>query len=129
MEPYLKKVSYKRIKNQTTDTSVGFLLADGNAIENVWLRTSKCVNNPKAKCGDFYLRTQGVSRTNENKKYIFGFDIYQDAIKPMGNSEDTFQKCLNGEKLAFCTAWVITNGNMDYLHCDNLSWQGKHKCK
>lgn len=28
-----------------------------------------------------------------------------------------------------CTAWVIYNGNMDYLHCDDLSWSGKHKCK
>ena len=28
-----------------------------------------------------------------------------------------------------CTAWVIFNENMDYLHCDDLSWSGKHKCK
>ena len=28
-----------------------------------------------------------------------------------------------------CTAWVIFNENMDYLHCDDLSWDGKHKCK
>ncbi len=28
-----------------------------------------------------------------------------------------------------CTAWVIYNENMDYLHCDDLSWDGKHKCK
>ncbi len=28
-----------------------------------------------------------------------------------------------------CTAWVIYNENMDYLHCDDLSWSGKHKCK
>ena len=28
-----------------------------------------------------------------------------------------------------CTAWVIYNKNMDYLHCpDELSWDGKHKC-
>ncbi|MBQ8167977.1 prepilin-type N-terminal cleavage/methylation domain-containing protein, partial [bacterium] len=36
------------------------------------------------------------------------------------------QKC-NGECEA-CTAWVIENGNMDYLHCDDLSWNGKRKC-
>ena len=28
-----------------------------------------------------------------------------------------------------CTAWVIYNGNMDYLHCNDLSWHGKTKCK
>ena len=27
-----------------------------------------------------------------------------------------------------CAAWVIENGNMDYLHCDDLSWDGKRKC-
>lgn len=28
-----------------------------------------------------------------------------------------------------CTAWIIYNENMDYLHCDDLSWEGKNKCK
>ena len=28
-----------------------------------------------------------------------------------------------------CTAWVIINENMDYLHCSDLSWTGKHSCK
>ena len=29
-----------------------------------------------------------------------------------------------------CTAWVIYNKNMDYLHCrDKLSWEGAHSCK
>ena len=27
-----------------------------------------------------------------------------------------------------CTAWVIYNENMDYLHCNDLSWNGKTKC-
>lgn len=27
-----------------------------------------------------------------------------------------------------CTAWVVYNKNMDYLHCDDLSWNGKRKC-
>ena len=28
-----------------------------------------------------------------------------------------------------CTAWVLYNKNLDYLHCDNLSWNGKKSCK
>ena len=29
-----------------------------------------------------------------------------------------------------CTAWVIYNKNMDYLHCkEKLSWDGAHSCK
>lgn len=28
------------------------------------------------------------------------------------------------------TAWVVYNGNMDYLRCqDKLSWSGAHTCK
>ena len=27
-----------------------------------------------------------------------------------------------------CTAWVIYKENMDYLHCNDLSWNGKSKC-
>ncbi len=27
-----------------------------------------------------------------------------------------------------CTARPIQNDNLDYLHCDDLSWDGKHKC-
>lgn len=28
-----------------------------------------------------------------------------------------------------CTAWVIFNENMDYLHCNDLDWSTKIKCK
>ena len=28
-----------------------------------------------------------------------------------------------------CAAWVMYNENMDYLYCNDLSWNGKHKCR
>ena len=28
-----------------------------------------------------------------------------------------------------CTAWVLQNENMDYLHCDDLDWNTKTRCK
>ena len=28
-----------------------------------------------------------------------------------------------------CTAWVLQNENLDYLHCNDLSWDGKHSCR
>ena len=34
-----------------------------------------------------------------------------------------------GGNMFACTAWVLYNENMDYLHCDDLSWNGKHSCK
>ncbi len=30
--------------------------------------------------------------------------------------------------LLFCAAWVIYNENLDYLHCNDLAWDGKTKC-
>ena len=57
---------------------------------------------------------------------FFEFDGYEDRIMPNGSTTD-ISACYNSSSWA-CTAWVIHNENMDYLHCDDLSWDGKHKC-
>lgn len=65
----------------------------------------------------------------------FGFFIYSNKILPFGSSGMTYSdsnisNCLNGTGGLSCTAWVLTNNNMDYLHCrDKLSWNGKTSCK
>ena len=54
----------------------------------------------------------------------------------MGGKEDTTNpfetRCNLNEGSSYngygCAAWVIYNKNMDYLHCNDLSWEGKHKC-
>jgi hypothetical protein len=53
------------------------------------------------------------------------------AVIPYGTSEETgfaFKKHCTYEGGYACTAWVIYNENMDYLHCDDLNWGGKTKC-
>jgi hypothetical protein len=63
----------------------------------------------------------------------FTLYILKDRIVPAGIDGDKnwpFSGCL-AKKVQFgapCTAWVIYNENMDYLHCDGLSWNGKTKC-
>lgn len=68
---------------------------------------------------------------------VFGFELI-DAnngfLRPMGadvDSDVNFRKFCGDDKL-YCTAWVIKNGNMDYLKClDELSWtaeNGKTNC-
>ncbi|MBR1754145.1 type II secretion system protein [bacterium] len=49
------------------------------------------------------------------------------------NSENIIQAC--DTKLTnvssngyLCIRWIFHNDNMDYLHCDDLSWDGKTKC-
>ena len=41
--------------------------------------------------------------------------------------------CVHGASGAYngygCTAWVIYNENMDYLHCNGLGWDKKVRCR
>ena len=81
-----------------------------------------------------HVDVNGFSGENTWAKDRFQFAIYSDRILPLvEHDQDSFeQSCLkptaagSGE---LCSAWVIYNGNMDYLHCDDLSWDGKHSCK
>ena len=61
------------------------------------------------------------------------FNIYEDKITPngAGAEEDINSDCLdttNGQGWS-CTQWVIVNENLDYLHCKDLEWGKKIKCK
>ncbi len=68
-------------------------------------------------------------------KDFFVFDITESKIVPSGVIEQELGRYKCDRKStdrnstgSDCTAWVIYNENMDYLHCDDLSWNGKHKC-
>jgi prepilin-type N-terminal cleavage/methylation domain-containing protein len=71
-------------------------------------------------------------------KDVFSFLLTKDDIVPCGSinskDKDQFSKGCNrtscsAEQCEDCAAWVIYKGNMDYLHCDDLSWDGKSSCK
>ena len=61
-----------------------------------------------------------------NSKGLFPAGRVDDTIYPFSTCCDRSSSSLNGGY--GCAAWVIYNKNMDYLHCDDLSWDGKHKC-
>ena len=72
----------------------------------------------------------GIKPPNTYGKDIFIFYLTENSIIPCGTTNETtftFVDCFNGHGYA-CTAWVIYNENLDYLHCKDLSWNGKHKC-
>ena len=84
----------------------------------------------------------GFKGPNTVGRDIFYFAIKDDKVIPIGlqnekdNSDgaDKFNKYCNiSSSIDYngiaCTGWVITNENMDYLHCNDLSWNGKHSCK
>ena len=74
-------------------------------------------------------RIEGVNQFDfyVMKDRIIPFGMQNDAVNPFNtncNIKNNVRPSGRG-----CTAWVIFNENMDYLRCDDLSWDGKKKCK
>ena len=97
------------------------------------LRHYKCTADI---CGDFAVDINGINtKPNTYGKDIFYFDITKNGIKPQGREErrpfDDYcnmtitSTSYNGYG---CAAWVLQFKNMDYLKCNDLTWDGKHSC-
>ncbi len=97
--------------------------------------------------GAIVIDINGTKGPNVNGKDTFSFIFTNNGIKPNGmpdrlyisqdeegndiQVEDPMTNCNRKDCKQYCeacTAWVIYNENMDYLHCDDLSWDGKHSC-
>ena len=111
----------------------GLLLPNGTRITALWLSTSNCENSV---CGDFYITTDtgfSTEQREDGKSYAkpqtFVFTILKDRIGTYKLTQTQFENaCIHGNDYSRCTEWVIKNGNMDYLHCDDLEIDGKNKC-
>lgn len=87
-------------------------------------------------CGEYMVDVNGSASPNTYGKDIFIFNLTKSGtVIPTGarnytSQNYTFENGCSPETAAGwgCTGWVIENGNMDYWHCDDLSWDGKHKC-
>ena len=118
----------------STDSGDMLILTDGTTIKGGWISNYRCTTGV---CGDFSIDINGPDTSpNAYGKDIFSFYIYKNGIVPMGKTDETTHpfdtECNPDNAVRYngygCTAWVIYNKNMDYLHCDDLSWEGKHKC-
>ena len=110
----------------------GLLLPNGTRITALWLSTSNCENSV---CGDFYITTDGGTQSEMkngqayNRPQTFVFTILKDRIGTYNVSQSALEDfCINGNNYSRCTGWVLKNGNMDYLHCDDLDINTKIKC-
>ena len=83
--------------------------------------------------GEIWVDTNGKKFPNKVGKDLFLFLYKKDRILPYGyNNTDkplSSTGCSTAGTGYGCTAWVLYNENMDYLHCDDLSWTGKRQCK
>ena len=93
-------------------------------------------------CGGINIDINGATPPNRNGEDIFYIFMTRNKLVPAGidGASLSFERACNraikvpyswygGDNMYSCTAWVLYNENMDYLHCDDLSWAGKHSCK
>lgn len=129
------------IKYVSDTYTTRMVLADGTVIGHIFINSPECTASwGRGKylqfCGSFKVDLNGNRMPNTYGKDIFQFDITKSGIIPAGGFDANYtsfeKQCINYSNAMggiACTAWVIMNENLDYLHCTDLSWTGKHKCK
>lgn len=103
-----------------------------NSTNNINLGYWRYMSN----CGVFMIDINGLKGPNVDGKDLFAFILFKDGLVPKGRNFDHSQhnfenNCKDGnpKTLGACTAWVLQNQNLDYLHCNDLDWNTKTKCK
>lgn len=74
-----------------------------------------------------YIDVNGLKAPN-----TLGIDVFQVALNE--NSIGWYDDGSNGTLKCYtnefsCSSWVMVNDNIDYIHCDDLNWKTKTKCK
>lgn len=148
VNPYERYSLSGKSSSKVTDKYPGknyILLVDGTIISLTWFDNINCKmvagtsESLRNVCGDLLVDINGQTKPNISGKDIFDFNITQRKFIPVGTALETRRSFPNyckttkisddGPNGYACTAWVIFNKNMDYLHCDDLTWNGKIKCK
>ena len=79
-----------------------------------------------------YIDVNGHQKPNKWGIDVFDMLVSSELVYPLGIPNKTtsfFDDTCNKASSGFgCAAWLVYKGNMDYLHCDDLSWNGKQKC-
>ncbi|MFA7658332.1 MAG: type II secretion system protein [Candidatus Gastranaerophilaceae bacterium] len=116
-------------------------LIDGSTIATL-IHNPNCTNINgtstalKTVCGNIWVDINGYKKPNQYGVDLFIFWISKSGIIPLGTQGETLytfgsycnKNSTGAENGIGCAAWLIYSENMDYLHCNNLSWGGKTKC-
>jgi type II secretory pathway pseudopilin PulG len=138
----LNKTSYL---NYNTKTDHAKIILNNGYLIAFYSKSTDCSANYGTSlalsnmCGTIHVDINGFKGPNQWGIDYFSFFVTKYGIIPIGsyaeiiNSENktNFEEHCKDKTTADglgCTAWVIYNGNMDYLKCDDLSWDGKTKC-
>ena len=121
-----------------TDGTIISLYIYNNTCSGNWGSTKPLQNI----CGVVLADINGNKLPNQYGVDFFSFLITKYGIVPQGTQMQmygfTFDRACKDKSIGLiadlgangngCAAWVIYNENMDYLHCNDLSWQSKTKC-
>ena len=113
-------------------------LADGSGLAMVYPEANGNCNynygpTPalQSRCGDIYVDIDGLKGRSMVGVDLFKFYLTNYGIIPAGTASETQAKfstaCLTSGGWG-CTAWVLYNGNMDYMKCGGLAWGGQTSC-
>ncbi len=113
------------------------ILADGIslALEGYEWGGNNCTGvTGKGNCGEIWIDINGKKNPNTVGKDLFLFTYNKNGkISPYeSNTYNTALKnttCRTNSNGYSCAGWVLAFENLDYLHCDDLSWVGKTRCK
>ena len=110
-----------------------FILNDGTLI--IFWGSGEC-SEEHTTCANILVDLNGSKQPNQYGRDFWGFMLTPTTILPFGVEDHpyAFSTSCNRNQDSYlngigCTAWVIYNENMDYLHCDDLNWGTKTKCK
>lgn len=118
-----------------TATGVQFQLINGSVIK-FYVLSNNCSSDALNLCANVYIDINGTRGPNQVGIDFFLFQLRKNSIEPYGTPRDigktmsdycskSSTESNNGD---VCAGWIIYKENMDYLHCDGLSWDGKNKC-
>lgn len=139
-ETFLLNRSYSG-KNFGSDTKYATIQIVDGMYFAYYIEDPNCQKNVGDNKGlDSVCATITVDLNSERGPNEIGYDIHnfyvtKYNIQPYGQemeTEYTFaDNCVEGKNSDGygCSAWVIFKSNMDYLHCNTLSWGGKSTCK
>lgn len=132
------KTQYKNINRHTSWAKLR--LADGTLVATS-IETKDCAtawgNHPglQSICGYTFVDTNGFQKPNRLGVdgflfFVTKYGMVASGIKPAsvwsfsGTCSDSTSEIGLG-----CAAWVLYNDNLDYLHCNTLTWDGPTSCK
>ncbi len=139
-----RRVNDDIYKSTTENYGRSVILGDGTTVA-FSVYSGQCNHQygaAKNVCGSIAVDVNGSKYPNQSGEDQFSFFFTKDKLVPAGikGSYITFERACNrtidlpypthnSGNMYACTAWVLYNENQDYLHCDDLSWDGKHSCK